>query len=195
MVNAMGDRFQTLVDLDVTSADAAGLAVRALDWLVGEGIVSSLRTDCVLGARDGNPPGEQWAKAVSEPELVPSDGLKIETGRTVFWGGQGDALYAICPRCAGQIWFYTESWDWIEGARDAFDAAMEVWNETGEATVACRHCAQASDLSSWRWADDYFAFGYLGFEFWNWPEFDPRFLTDFACVLGGHRVVRVSGKL
>lgn len=191
----MGDHFQTLVDLDATSADAAGLAVRALGWLVDEGIVSSERTDCVLGACEGHPPGEQWAKAVIEPERAPSDGLKISTGRTVFWGGQGDAQYATCPRCARQTWFYTESWDRIEGARDAFDTAMSLWHETGEAAVTCQHCGHASDLALWRWADDYFAFGHLGFEFWNWPEFEPRFLADLARILGGHEVVRVWGKL
>jgi len=195
MVNAMGDHFQTLVDLDATAADAQELAIRALAWLVDEGIVSPERTDCVLGAREGNPPGAQWANAVIEPDWAPSDGLKIETERTVFWGGQGDAQYAKCPQCAGQTTFYTESWDYIEGSRDAFSAAMEVWHETGEATVTCQDCAKASALSSWRWADDYFAFGYLGFEFWNWPEFDPRFLTDLARVLGDHQVVRVWGKL
>lgn len=36
---------------------------------------------------------------------------------------------------------------------------------------------------------------YLGFEFWNWPEFQPRFLTDFARILGDHQVVHVWGKL
>ncbi|WP_189893463.1 hypothetical protein [Streptomyces xantholiticus] len=191
----MGDHFQTIVDLDATPAEASALAVRALDWLVREGIVLAKRTDCVLGARLGNPPGEHWAKAVSEPDWEPTDGLKIETGRAVFHGGQGDAQYATCPRCASRTYFYTETWDSIEGASEAFDGAFNAWRKTGEATVTCQHCGSASDLRAWTWADDYFAFAYLGFEFWNWPEFAPQFLADFAQVLDGHRVVRVWGKL
>jgi hypothetical protein len=50
MVDAIGDLFQTLVDLDSTPAEAAGLTSRALDWLVREAIVNAERTDCVLGA-------------------------------------------------------------------------------------------------------------------------------------------------
>lgn len=173
------------------------LAGRALDWLVREGIVRAERTDCVLGARSGNPPGEHWTKAVVHPDSdwAPTDGLRIETGRTVFHGGQGDAQYATCPRCAGRTDFFTETWDPIEGAGEPFDEAISTWHTTGEATVMCRHCGTSSDLRAYTWADDYFAFGHLGFEFWNWPEFDPRFLADIGRVLDGHRLVRVWGKL
>ena len=195
MVDAMGDHFQTLVDVDATPAEAAELASRALDWLVREAIVCAERTECVLSAPLGNPPGRGWAKAVADPGWEPRDGLKIETGRTVFHGGQGGAQYATCSQCAGRTWFYTESWETIDGADGAFFDAIKVWHETGEATVTCPSCNRVSDLTSWRWADDYFAFGYLGFEFWNWPEFTPRFVNEFAQVLDGHRVSRVWGKL
>lgn len=191
----MGDLFQTLVDLDATPAEAAELASRALDWLVREAIVSAERTDCVLGAPSGNPPGHGWAKAVADADWEPTDGLRIDIGRTVFHGGQGGAQYATCSHCAGRTWFHTESWEPIEGADEAFFDAIDVWYETGEAAVTCPSCHRASDLASWRWADDYFAFGYLGFEFWNWPEFSPGFVAELARVLGGHRVRRVWGKL
>lgn len=195
MVGVMGDLFQTLVDLDATPAEAADLAGRALDWLVREAIVSAERTKCVLGPPLGNPPGHSWAKAVADPDWEPTDGLNIEIGRTVFYGGQGGAQYATCPRCAGRVSFYTESWEQIAGVDDAFYAAIDVWFESGEASVTCQGCGQASDLRAWQWADDYFAFGYLDFEFWNWPEFAPGFIADLAQVLDGHRMVRVWGKL
>ncbi|MBR7831906.1 hypothetical protein KDL01_01460 [Actinospica durhamensis] len=195
MVDTMGNLFQTLVDLDATPAEAADLASRGLDWLVREAIVSAERTNCVLGAPLGNPPGQSWAKAVADPDWEPTDGLNIAIGRTVFYGGQGGARYATCPRCAARVWFYTESWKPIAGPDDPFFAAIDVWYETGEANVTCPSCEQASDLVSWQWADDYFAFGYLGFEFWNWPEFAARFVEDLAQVLDGHRLIRVWGKL
>lgn len=191
----MGDHFQTIVDIDATADEASMLAGRALDWLVSEGIVRAERTDCVLGARLGNPPGERWTKAVIQADWAPTDGLKIKTGRTIFHGGQGEAQYATCPRCASRTDFFTEVWDPVEGASEPFDEAFNTWRVTGVATVTCRHCGTASDLRAWAWADDYFAFGYLGFEFWNWPEFAPRFLADFGRGLDGHRLVLVWGKI
>ncbi|MER6128438.1 hypothetical protein ABT173_38910 [Streptomyces sp. NPDC001795] len=191
----MGDHFQIIVDLDATPAEASTLAGRALDWLVREGVVRRELTDCVLGAPSGNPPGEHWAKAVTELDWKPTDGLNIETGRTVFHGGQGGAQHATCPQCATRTDFYTEAWENIEGAWEPFGDAINAWHKAGEAAVSCRHCGVASDLRAWTWADDYFAFAYLGFEFWNWPEFDRQFLTDFARMLDGHHVVRVWGKL
>lgn len=74
----MGNHFQTIVDLHATPADATALAARGLDWLVAEGIVRAERTDCVLGAPLGHPPGPLWAKAVEQVDWEPSDGLKVE---------------------------------------------------------------------------------------------------------------------
>ncbi|WP_240967612.1 hypothetical protein [Streptomyces composti] len=91
--------------------------------------------------------------------------------------------------------FFTETWDPMDGADDAFLDAMTTWHETGEATVTCPHCTTPSALPAWTWADDFYAFAHLGFELWNWPEFSSRFLTDFAQVLDGYRVVRVWGEL
>ncbi|MEU6880439.1 hypothetical protein [Streptomyces sp. NPDC046712] len=191
----MGNHFQTVVDLDATPEEAPALAARALEWLVGQGIVRAERTDCVLGAPLGHPPGPHWASAVEHEDWEPTDGLKIEIGRTVFFGGQGDAEHATCPHCATRTVFYTDYWEIVEGAWEPFHAAISTWHATGAAAVACAHCGHAGDLTAWSWAGDYYAFGYLGFEFWDWPEFAPRFLDAFATALGGHRLVLVWGKL
>ncbi|MEW2492099.1 hypothetical protein AB0942_00835 [Streptomyces nodosus] len=191
----MGDHFQTLVDLDATPVDAEVLAARGLELLVEEEMVRAERADCVLGASWGYPPGPRWARAVGREDWEPSDGLKIETGRTVFHGGQGDAGYAVCPHCAAQVDLYTDEWDVIEGAWEPFDQAMGTWHDTGRAAVVCPHCGRAGELAAWLWDNDHYAFGYLGFEFWDWPEFSPGFLERFAGMLGGHRTVLVGGKL
>ncbi|MFC9614471.1 hypothetical protein [Streptomyces sp. NPDC056938] len=190
----MGNHFQTIVDLQATPADATALAARGLDWLVAEGIVRAERTDCVLGAPLGHPPGPLWAKAVEQVDWEPSDGLKVETGRTVFHGGQGHAMYAACPHCAARVDLYTDEWDAIEDAWDPFNKAIGTWRDSGRAAVTCPRCSRAGDLTAWTWDNDYYAFGYLGFEFWDWPEFSPGFLERFARVLGDHRTVLVGGK-
>jgi hypothetical protein len=188
------------VDLDATAADAAELADRALGWLVREEIVSAERTDCVLGASAGHPPGEQWTRAAADPDIdwhwPWADGLDIQTSRTVFCGGQGGAQYATCPQCASRTWLLTEeNWGPIEGRWELFADAIAEWTENGTGNVTCSSCARPSDLTRWRWSDDYFAFGYLGFEFWNWPAFAPRFIADLRRILGDHQVVVVEGKL
>ncbi|MFC8273255.1 hypothetical protein ACFUJR_12140 [Streptomyces sp. NPDC057271] len=190
----MGNHFQTVVDLDATAAQAPTLARHALEWLVTEGIVRAEPSDCVLGAPLGHPPGPRWASAVAIEDREPCGGLRIEVGRTAFHGGQGDAQYATCPHCASRTALYTDDWDHVEGASEPFDRAMSAWRATGSATVDCVHCGRAGELADWTWADDFYAFGHLGFEFWDWTEFDPRFLDAFAAALGGHRVVRVWGK-
>lgn len=185
----MGNYFQTVVDLDATESDAEAVAAAGLEWLVEEGIVAAELTDCVLGAPLGHPPGPRWREAVVEDGWEPSDGLKVITGRTVFDGGQGEPWFAVCPHCAGRVDLSTgEVWE-------PFREAVDTWNDTGRAAVACPECGRTGDLTAWAWSDNYFAFACLGFEFWDWPEFRPDFLERFARALGGHRTVLMGGKL
>lgn len=191
----MGEYLHTFVDLDATAADAGELANRGRDWLIREQIVRAELTDCTLREDLGNPPGDQWAKAALDQDQEPMDGLGVQAGRTVFCGGQGDVDYATCPQCTARTWFFTEDRGPLAGVFKPFNDAIEVWQATGEARVACSACTRFSELTRWRWERDYFAFGYLGFEFWNWPEFDPGFAGVLGQVLGGHQIVVVEGKL
>ncbi|MFF9211620.1 MULTISPECIES: hypothetical protein [unclassified Streptomyces] len=206
----MGDYFQTIVDLDASPQDAPALAQRVVDWLVTEGIVLAERTDCVFGPPTGHPPGPNWHRAVAEDDAdwEPYDGLAVYTGRTVFHGGQGGPEAVTCPRCGVTTPLLTEDYDHLpdeegeeapaaagDDAWARFAAAINPWHETGEADVVCPACTTAVPLPAWTWADDYFAFAHLGFEFWNWPRFTDAFHSRVTDLLGGHRTVRVGGKL
>ncbi|MFD0369750.1 hypothetical protein [Streptomyces sp. NPDC059071] len=186
----MGNHFQTLVVADATAAEAAQLARRGLDWLVAAGIVRAERTDCVLGAPLGHPPGPAWERAVAEPDWEPDGGLAVHTGRQVFHAGQDAPEFAVCPGCATRTALVEDTWQ-------RFDAAIRVWagGDTAAARVACPACGRDGDVTAWQWHDDRFALACLGFAFWDWTEFGSDFLTDFAEALGGRRVVRVWGKL
>ncbi|NEA23963.1 hypothetical protein [Actinomadura bangladeshensis] len=72
---------------------------------------------------------------------------------------------------------------------------MDGWAEGRDAVMPCSSCARSVELAAWEWADDYFALGYLGFTFWNWPPFRAEFVEEFGRRLGGHRVVLLAGKL
>lgn len=195
----MGDYFQTVVDLDATEEEAAALGVRALDWLVGEGIVVAERTDCVLGGGGfGHAPGPRYARAVDDPEPVNlwSNGLRIQSGRTVFDSGQGEPEAARCPLCQTDVRFVDDSWNEIDGAWDPFRGTFEEWSEGGgPGLVDCPTCERSSGIDRWTWEDDYFVCGHLGLTFWNWAELTFDFTWDLGRALGGHRTVVLRGKL
>jgi hypothetical protein len=60
--------------------------------------------------------------------------------------------------------------------------------------VRCRGCSQVARLNDWRWTNEPFVVGSLGFTFWNWPLLSESFITQMASHLE-HRVVVIRGKL
>lgn len=48
-------------------------------------------------------------------------------------------------------------------------AAVQAWSETGAADLPCPHCATATPIPDWTWADAPSAFGHLGLRFWSGP--------------------------
>ncbi|WP_327709551.1 hypothetical protein OG912_13600 [Streptomyces sp. NBC_00464] len=195
----MGDYFQTIVDLDATERDAQELGARVLEWLIAEGIVAAERTDCVLGGDGyGHAPGPHFTKAVEDPDPVDlwSNGLHVQTGRTVFDSGQGDAGAATCPLCRTEIRLVDEVWEPIESAWDPFKGRFQDWAEGGgEGIVHCPSCGGSSGIDRWSWEDDYYACGQLGFTFWGWAELTSGFTREVGRRLGGHRTVLLAGKL
>ncbi|MBA0053014.1 hypothetical protein E0L36_19690 [Streptomyces sp. AJS327] len=194
----MGDWFQTIVDTEATPEEAPGLAANVVDWLVADGVILAERTDCVLGADAGHAPGTRYGDAVQQPdpELVNlwSNGLHATVGRTVFDAGQGEPSAVTCPHCAVEIRLVDEYWSPVEESWHRFAPAVGSWAEGDDEPVACPSCDRAAPVHTWHWAD-YFAFGSLGFTFWNWPDLRPEFVADVARRLGGHRTVLLEGKL
>jgi hypothetical protein len=70
---------------------------------------------------------------------------------------------------------------------------MEWYEQKGPGILACPHCGEERPITEWQ-HDPPWGFGYLGFEFWNWPPFEPSFVEAAAKQLG-HRVILVEGKL
>lgn len=197
----MGDYFQTIVDTEATPGEAQQLAADVLDWLIAERFVAAERTDCVLGADAGHPPGERYGEAVDQPdpELVKlwSNGLHIAVGRTVFDAGQGEPEAVTCPHCAAETKLVDRCWELDMEKWAPFRDATEAWSEgyDDDSLVPCASCDRSAPVHAWQWADDYFAFGHLGFTFWNWPPLRPEFVANLSRQLGGHRTVVLEGKL
>jgi hypothetical protein len=185
----VGDRFQTIVDLDATATDAEPLARRVLDWLAAEGVVLAERIKCVPGQPLGHPPGPHWERAVTDDwDFEPWDGLAVHTRRTGFTSGADMPGAAVCPHCASATPLDDET-----GPR--FFTAMQTWHDKGSASVDCPACAATVAVPDWSWDEATLAFGHLGFEFWNWPDLTEDFRTRLAGLLDGHRTAYVWGKI
>lgn len=187
----MGDFFQTIVDRDATETDASVLAETVLAWLVSQGIVEAARTDCVLGASDGGyAPGPHMEEWVDDPDEarrmtrgLKTNGLELITSKTVFWSVSTD-YQPVCPR--GDTPTLPDEW---------LDAAGEWEQSTGPALVPCPTCRGTYPVTEWSFEPG-FAFGSLGFTFWNWPPFLSRRLIDaVGRLLSPHRVVLVYSSL
>ena len=184
----MSDWFQTITDIDVGPAEAEQVATAVLEWLIASGIVVAELTDCAVG--DGHAPGSNFGNAVREadPRLLglQANGMKVITGRTVF--SSMDADRVTCPHCRSAIDLHDGQDAWNQ-----LSATINGWYEGEQGSTACWVCGRAVGLNNWEW-DPPWGFGYLGFQFWNWPPLEDRFVNDVARRLG-HRVVLPRGKL
>ncbi|MEV5753419.1 hypothetical protein AB0L00_36850 [Actinoallomurus sp. NPDC052308] len=82
-----------------------------------------------------------------------------------------------------------------DAAWESFRDVVHGWDEGRDVVIPCPACSRRVQPTAWKWADDYFVFGHLGFTFWNWPPFRPGFVEEFARRLDGHRTVLIDGKL
>ncbi|GLX02971.1 hypothetical protein [Microtetraspora sp. NBRC 16547] len=196
----MGDWFQTIVDVQASPQEAETLAADVRDWLISSGIVSAERTDCTLGSDLGYPPGPRADEMVdasgwSVPwQDVRINGLDIITCRTAFDAGQGDPIAVTCPHCSVEIELVDEDFELIEEAWEPFSGVVHGWDEGRDVIIPCPACTRLVEPTSWKWADDYFAFGHLGFTFWNWAPLRAEFVAEFTRHLAGHRIALFSGK-
>jgi hypothetical protein len=183
----MGEWFETIADVDATPEEADRLGAEVLSWLVEQGIVLAQPTDCILGDQ-GHRPGPNYAAATVEPwpdlhELA-TNGFRVVTGQSVFYSMGVDRV--VCPHCAAVVVEDDESWH-------NFAPVIDEWHAGGSGMRACQHCAEPTGVNDWYWSPPW-GFGYLGFEFWNWPLLNPAFVATVSDRLG-HRTVRPCGKL
>ncbi len=183
----MGDHFQAIVDRDATEHEAPELADRVLQWLFDEGIVSrEMSHHCVIADEPGYLPGPRYEAVVTEPDpilMAPCgvNGLEVVTGRTVFHPGQADLLL-VCSSCSGRF-----------NAPDGWGDAVGDWFDGELGLLACPACRAVQPITEWKHDPDW-AFAFLGFTFWNWPELTEEFVAKVGYRLD-HRVVLVAGKL
>jgi hypothetical protein len=184
----VGDYFQVIADVEATGEEAPRLAADLLTWLVAEGIVRAERTDCVLGAPLGNPPGPRYEAAVSAPDehlrTMRTNGVEVFAAATVVDSGQGGGDDEFrCPHCGAVSTYGDPQWA-------PFETAMAAWHAGRPSDVPCVACGRSAPIGDWvAWA-----FARVGLQFWNWPPLRPEFVAEAGRRLG-HRVRLVDGKL
>ncbi|HEV3117698.1 MAG TPA: hypothetical protein VGY58_11625 [Gemmataceae bacterium] len=197
----MGTHFRILVDRTASAKDAPALAGTVMNYLIRRRIIECERSDCTLGDKGGFRPGANveealasWAARGDEAgplsaAVIANDlrgyacnGVEEVVGRTVFHN-QGAGLDVVrCPLClANQL---EEDWG---------DAVGRWYDGDDCAPLPCRHCNESSPIVEWTF-DPPWAFGNLGFKFWEWPPLKRRFVDEIKGLLG-HEIVMISGKV
>jgi uncharacterized Zn-finger protein len=195
----VGAGFQIIADVEVTEAEAPGLAASVVGWLTAEGIIAAELTDYVLGAESGYAPGPRYTAAVTEPgewllELR-SNGVEVCTSRNVFIPFRGGAGPVACPRCGQTVELEDPATGQPTARWDLFSDALDTWMAGGSGAVTCPRCGQVTAFNDWLWLTRFlFAIGFLGFTFCTWPELSELFVAQMRSHLG-HRVVLTGGKL
>lgn len=181
----MSDFCSRIVLDTVDKTEAKKIANIVIQHLINEQIVSNNLTDCVLGQENGYPPGEMHEQVFDLPNKNISDlktnGVEINLGRQVFHANSVDKI--SCPHCETNI--IDLNWG---------QAISEWMNETSKDSMTCPNCDQTSSISKYDFEPTW-AFGELGFTFWNWgTKFNNNFLNDIENITG-HRLKIVYNRL
>ncbi len=191
----MSEHSVTIVDVDVSLADAPAVAERMLAWLQSEGIVGE-------GAREGDL-YRDWLlsigsdvtrKAASElagedrivyrpgPNVlsacdlaarldVQRNWLEVDVERQVFHAGE-HGIGVQCASCGADQTERSQIWG----------NAIDDWYRGGDGAFRCDACNTLAPLRDWTF-DPVWAFGHLGFRFREWI-LKPDFIAEFQRRLG-----------
>ncbi|MGW2660678.1 hypothetical protein ACWCW7_06905 [Nocardia tengchongensis] len=196
----MGDYFERIVDLDVTSAEATTLAEHMVDWMVSRRwLLRETSRDAMYSSQvdEGYVPGADWPQVTENwgADWIPGP-VAVIVGRHDHYSGRGyiEPASAVCPLCQDttSIIDYPEEWEADPAVWQPFSDAIDAWKQTGTGAAICPSCTAPSPITVWQWADD-FALGSLAFDFWSWPPLTEDFITEFAGRLG-HRIKHQIGK-
>ena len=181
----MGDTYCNLVPVRVGNASASDVGAKVVRHLINRKIVSDRLTDCVLGEEGGYAPGDNYRHAIDDPYDYILDqstnGLAVNLGRQVFYAAGVDQV--LCPNCKENI------------VDTGWEDAMDEWvNETGNDILTCPSCGHSYSITEYIFEPNW-AFGELGFTFWNWGgQFKDEFIKELE-QLTGSTISVVYGKL
>jgi hypothetical protein len=192
----MGSTFRTIVEPSASPQDAPALAKKVIHYLIERRIIRPERK-----SEGGYPPGDNVAEALATwtPRDRPGHPLPLEeilhdllrwsnngveevVGRTVFHNFGAGLDVVRCPVCVGNH------------VKANWGDAIDQWYAGDDlAPFQCPGCTEISPIIEWTF-DPPWAFGHLGFTFWQWPPMKRAFIDQIAGILG-HKVVVIAGKI
>lgn len=179
----MGDHYHRIVLENVTKEESNSIADKIVEYLIKRKIISSQKADCVLSG-EGYLPGENYFEAYnqSQDDLLnwSVNGVEVQIGHQVFYSNWLDEIN--CPNCGTNI--HELEWG---------DALSEWCDESGNDKIDCPQCGKSNSIVDYIFEPTW-AFGELGFTFWNWgDDFNKDFINDIQ-ELTGKKVKTVYGR-
>jgi ribosomal protein S27E len=171
----MGDTSISIVPQNVNRKQAKKLSDKVVAYLIERKIISPYKSDCVLGEESGYPPGTKYKEALEESNNhfleLRTNGLQIVDNRQVFYANGVDEIK--CPNCG------------TNNIESEWGEALDEWvNNTGNDKIKCLGCGHSFSIEEYIF-EPAWAFGELGFTFWNWyGVFKESFLKDIEAVIG-----------
>jgi hypothetical protein len=196
----MGNRFEMLVDADVSLADADRMLALVVDRFRGEGLIEGdLDSDCALsgqGYRPGPALPDLYTMEENESPFweLRTCGVEPEVGRGFNYWAYGPACDGfVCPVCSSHY----EAGD--EHLQEGFARAIGHWMKGSDsASIGCARCGRAVRLTDWIWRPP-LGLSNLRIRFWNWPPLDSsQWRMDIRAVMKHatqHRIVHTYGEI
>lgn len=182
----MSDTFTSIVPINPIEKEAAeNLAEKVQAWLSARKIIADSKTDCSLG-ESGYPPAENYESILIEkdPQLLElyTNGLEIISERHIFHNGGFDVEQILCSKCGADI----IDQDWQN--------ALGEWLEDSEtANITCPECKNHYSIAQYQFIPEW-GFNQFGLTFWNWNEFNSKFIQDLEALIGG-KVKIIRGRI
>src|SRR5688500_190629 len=122
----MSMSIESVVDLDAGAEEAADLAKRVTEELLGRGIIvpASERPGCTRHFAAG-PHADDVVEAINNNW---STGLNVTTGRTVYDAGENGLETLSCPACGGEVGQAEADWSTV---------VIEWYRGSGPALLSC----------------------------------------------------------
>jgi hypothetical protein len=179
----MSDHIQIIADVEVSLEKAEASAECIIKWMIdihaiAPPPIASEEHYAVYSPRDYEIVSETWAGY--DLHGLCSNEFEIHIDRQVTHTFQSE-FELRCPNCQK------------DGSDGKWSDAISEWHdERGIGMLKCVHCGNAQPVTEWTF-DPEWGFGFLSFQFWNWPPLKKSFIKEFTERLG-HKTVYIADK-
>ena len=170
-------------------------SMEILRWLQENEIIENEKTDCLLSLKEtGYKPGKEYLKALKHDidiENLKVCGVEIISENEIFNLTSFTPLSeTICPKCdlnrfkdITPMQYHSEKIP--KEQLDKFYVIFEKinnWKINKKSELECPHCLKESPIEDYKIHN--MQLSNFGIFFWNWPEFNQKFITNLPEISG-----------